>query len=83
MPKETVVGVLALQGAFYEHLVLLKQAASSAKSVPNLKWMFIEVRNPEELSRCDALIIPGGESTTMALVAKRSGMLEPLRDFVK
>lgn len=73
------VGVLALQGAFVEHVQLLKQATSQAPA----QWEFIEVRTPPELQRCDALILPGGESTTMSLVAARSNLLEPLRDFVK
>jgi 5'-phosphate synthase pdxT subunit len=83
-----VVGVLALQGAFYEHLQLLEQAAaanlkySTSTSRPS-QWKFIEVRTVEQLASCDALIIPGGESTAMSLVAARSGLLEPLRDFVK
>lgn len=80
------VGVLALQGAFHEHLQLLRQAATiitSKDTADNTTWHFIEVRTPEELSRCDALIIPGGESTTMSLVAARSNLLDPLRDFVK
>jgi len=43
----------------------------------------IQVRTPEELKQCDALIIPGGESTTIALLARLSGLMEPLREFVK
>lgn len=43
----------------------------------------IEVRTEADLDRCHALIIPGGESTTMALVAEREGLLDPLRSFVK
>lgn len=43
----------------------------------------LPVKTPTELARCDALIIPGGESTTITLLAKLSGLLEPLRDFVK
>lgn len=74
------VGVLALQGAFIEHVHLLKKAAK--QEVPG-NWEFIEVRTPQELARCDGLVLPGGESTTMSLVAARSGLLEPLRDFVK
>ena len=81
--KNITVGVLALQGAFHEHIVLLKQAAGLLASNNKIQWFFIEVRNIHELDRCDALIIPGGESTTMALVAAASGLLEPLRDFVK
>ena len=48
-----------------------------------LTWRFIEVRKAAELSQCDALIIPGGESTTISLVAASTGILEPLREFVK
>ncbi|KAF2454080.1 pyridoxine [Lineolata rhizophorae] len=96
-PSRTLtVGVLALQGAFSEHVQLLRQAAQilgeSTKPDINgsgngnegaLNWRFGEVRTPAELAVCDALILPGGESTTMALVAARSGLLEPLREFVK
>lgn len=80
------VGVLALQGAFYEHVQLLKKAAPSlekSQSIPASQWEFIEVRTKEQLDRCDALILPGGESTTISLVAASSNLLEPLRDFVK
>jgi hypothetical protein len=79
---DVTVGVLALQGAFSEHLQLLRQATETLK-LRTVKWAFLEVRTPSELARCDGLILPGGESTTMSLVAARSGMLEPLRDFVK
>lgn len=80
------VGVLALQGAFYEHLQLLKKAATSleqSQSIPASQWEYIEVRTKEQLDRCEALILPGGESTTISLVAASSNLLEPLRDFVK
>ena len=82
------VGVLALQGAFQEHLILLKKAqqellATHSLGDKNISLDFQEVRTEAELSLCDALIIPGGESTTMALVAARSNLLDPLRDFVK
>lgn len=84
------IGVLALQGAFNEHVQLLRQAAAQimmigSEDVTFVKrtWSFLEVRTEPELASCDALIIPGGESTTISLVAQRSNMLEPLRDFVK
>ena len=77
------VGVLALQGGFQEHLKLLQVSSTTPASGPTISWNFLEVRTPDELAQCDALIIPGGESTTMSLVAARSGLLEPLRDFVK
>jgi pyridoxal 5'-phosphate synthase pdxT subunit len=41
-----------------------------------------EVRTLTELNSCDGLIIPGGESTTMAYVAEKSGILEGIRRFV-
>ncbi|KAI1134816.1 SNO glutamine amidotransferase [Hypoxylon sp. FL0543] len=79
------VGVLALQGGFSEHLSSLRKAAahisSTSPSAPTFE--FIEVRTPEQLARCDALVIPGGESTTLSLVAAQSGLLKPLREFVK
>jgi len=62
-----VVGVLALQGAFEAH-----QRHLDALGVTN-----IQVRGPEDLSRVDALVMPGGESTTMSKVAVLTG-LEPL-----
>lgn len=80
------IGVLALQGAFLEHLRLLKRAADHLRNEGTINtdtFEFTEVRNVHQLERCDALIIPGGESTTMSLVAAESGLLEPLREFVK
>lgn len=82
------VGVLALQGAFREHLHLLQKASEYIlKNVHDARldttFVFHEIRTAEKLSLCDALIIPGGESTTISLVAARSNLLEPLRDFVK
>lgn len=73
------IGVLALQGGFSEHLVSLRRAAVHL----NRDVDCVEVRTPGQLSACDALVIPGGESTTLSLVAQQSGLLQPLRDFVK
>ena len=83
MATTITVGVLALQGAFAEHLNLLRRASSQSKSIQNVQWSFLEVRSVQQLRDCNALIIPGGESTTVSLIAARSGLLEPLRDFVK
>ncbi|KAI0817028.1 PdxT/SNO family [Xylaria sp. FL0064] len=78
------VGVLALQGGFAEHLGLLKRAADHLSiDAPQRAVNLTEVRTPEQLATCDALILPGGESTTLSLVAAQSGLLEPLREFVK
>ena len=90
-PQQITVGVLALQGGVIEHISLLQKAAvqlssqqstdSSSTSTP--QFNFIQVRTTAQLSQCDALVIPGGESTTMAIVARRLGLLDPLREFVK
>ncbi|TFV54222.1 pyridoxal 5'-phosphate synthase glutaminase subunit PdxT [Geodermatophilus sp. DF01-2] len=72
MPENPVVGVLALQGDVREHLATL----------PALGAVAVTVRRPEELVAVDALVIPGGESTTMAKLAVRFGLLEPLRAAV-
>ena len=64
------IGVLALQGDVREHLRALTQAG--AVSVP--------VGSVAELSRVDALVIPGGESTTMSKLAIADGLMEPLRE---
>ncbi|KAI2619146.1 pyridoxine synthesis protein PDX2 [Hypoxylon sp. NC1633] len=80
------VGVLALQGGFSEHINSLRKAAAHVSTLSSLKttnFGFVEVRTREQLAECDALVIPGGESTTLSLVAAQSGLLEPLRDFVK
>ncbi|KAK0312572.1 Senecionine N-oxygenase [Friedmanniomyces endolithicus] len=50
---------------------------------PITHFTFLEIRTPPELARCDALILPGGESTSISLIAARTGLLEPLREFVK
>lgn len=80
------IGVLALQGAFVEHIELLQHAAADlqfADPAQVFHFDFIEVRTPSELSTCSALIIPGGESTSISLIAERTDLLEPLREFVK
>ncbi|CAG8595966.1 11671_t:CDS:2, partial [Cetraspora pellucida] len=69
------IGVLALQGAFLEHIHILQRIPQVSRVIP--------VRNVEQLDSVDALIIPGGESTAIALVAERSGLIEPLREFVR
>ncbi|KAF6829632.1 pyridoxine [Colletotrichum plurivorum] len=86
MPTVTV-GVLALQGGFQEHVDLVRKAAAALLSAPVPspvpEIVAVEVRTEEELRRCDALIIPGGESTAISLVATRCGLMEPLKEFVK
>jgi pyridoxal 5'-phosphate synthase pdxT subunit len=64
------VGVLALQGDTREHLAALRDAGADA----------VSVRRREELDAVDALVIPGGESTTMTHLLRELDLLEPLRD---
>ena len=64
------VGVLALQGDTREHLGALRAAGAQASTV----------RRRSELDTVDALVIPGGESTTMSLLLREFDLLEPLRE---
>ncbi|MFI5496187.1 pyridoxal 5'-phosphate synthase glutaminase subunit PdxT [Actinoplanes sp. NPDC051859] len=63
------IGVLALQGDVREHLAALAECDALARPV----------RRPEELDEIDALVIPGGESTTMSKLAITFGLLDPIR----
>ncbi|GAA3831655.1 pyridoxal 5'-phosphate synthase glutaminase subunit PdxT [Nocardioides panacisoli] len=67
------IGVFALQGDVREHLETLSRLGVHA----------FAVRRPSELERCDGLVLPGGESTTMAKLARTFDLLEPLRERVK
>src|SRR5437764_529183 len=63
------VGVLALQGDFREQALVLADAGASP----------VEVRTAEQLEEVAALVIPGGESTTIARLARLYGLVEPIR----
>ncbi|MBU6312127.1 MAG: pyridoxal 5'-phosphate synthase glutaminase subunit PdxT [Actinomycetales bacterium] len=63
------IGVLALQGDVREHVRALEDSGAHARPVGSAA----------ELDSVEALVIPGGESTTMSLLAVRDGLLEPLR----
>jgi len=67
------IGVLALQGAFREHVATL--AAIGVEGV--------EVRLPEDLREVQGLILPGGESTTMRRLIARWGLAEPILDLAR
>ena len=69
MKDPVTIGVLALQGDVREHLGALAECDALARPV----------RRPEELDQVDALVIPGGESTTMSNLAITFGLLEPIR----
>jgi 5'-phosphate synthase pdxT subunit len=65
------IGVLALQGAFAEHVAVLRAIGA----VP------VEVRRPADLDGIGGLILPGGESTTMRKLIDRWGLRQPILDF--
>lgn len=64
------VGVLALQGAFAAHARCLRAIGAEPR----------EVRTPGDLQEVDAIVVPGGESTTMSMLLESSGLFEPLAE---
>ncbi len=69
------IGVLALQGGYHEHKVMLSRLGASVHEVRQLADLTAE-------PGFDGLVVPGGESTTLGHLARRLGLLEPLRAFV-
>ena len=67
------IGVLALQGAFAEHVTAVRRLGGDA----------CEVRKPEHLDGLDALLMPGGESTTMSKLLVSSGLWDPLEERLR
>ncbi|NHN56978.1 pyridoxal 5'-phosphate synthase glutaminase subunit PdxT [Calidifontibacter sp. DB0510] len=63
------IGVLAVQGDVREHLAALREAGADAAPV----------RRPQELAQVDAIVLPGGESTTMDRLLRTFELMEPLR----
>ncbi|KAG0677683.1 hypothetical protein C6P41_000198 [Kluyveromyces marxianus] len=72
------VGVLALQGAYAEHFKIIQQCVEVYKYDIEITT----VKNESELARCNALIIPGGESTSISLISQRTGIFQALVNFV-
>lgn len=65
------IGILAIQGDYAAHALALAEAGAEPR----------EIRNPEELAAIDALILPGGESTTMLKFLDQRHFFEALREF--
>jgi 5'-phosphate synthase pdxT subunit len=65
------IGVLALQGAFREHVRVLRALGADV----------VEVRRPEDLDGLDGLVIPGGESTTIVRLAALYGLDDAIRAY--
>lgn len=72
MTVSAQVGVLALQGDFREHLAVVERLGLQGR----------KVRTRADLHGLDAVIIPGGESTTIGKLAARTGLLDPLRESI-
>lgn len=68
-----LVGVLALQGDVHEHLRVLDRVGAATT----------RVRSPEDLAGLDALVVPGGESTTIGRLLEVTGLLEPTRAAIR
>ncbi len=66
------VGVLALQGDVSEHVAALRALDADP----------VEVRTPSDLAPVDAMVLPGGESTTMSLLLESSGLFEPMAERI-
>ena len=71
MTRATRIGVLAVQGAFAEHLTVLEQIGVSA----------VEIRLPADLDGVAGVILPGGESTTQRKLIDRWGLRRPILDL--
>lgn len=69
MVERPTIGVLSLQGDVEKHLQATERAGANA----------VTVRSPEQLAAVDALILPGGESTTQGMLLERYDLMEPLR----
>jgi 5'-phosphate synthase pdxT subunit len=68
-----VIGVLALQGDFREHLAVLRSLGADARPI----------RRPDELAEVAGLVIPGGESSVMDKLSRAFGLAQPLKDAIR
>lgn len=73
------IGVLALQGNVSEHIDAFLSALERMGQGPSSE--VFEVRSPADLAECNALALPGGESTTISRLIEKNGLYEPLRQF--
>ena len=73
MTSGPTIGVFALQGDVREHVAALTRLGAAA----------VTVRRPEELARCDGLVLPGGESTTMFKLARTFELFDPIVDRIR
>lgn len=74
-----IIGVLSLQGDFDAHRAMLQEAQSEGDALQGEMLRVVSVREARALAACDALVIPGGESTVMSRLCDRYDLWEPLR----
>ena len=79
MVKKLSVGVFGAQGAISEHVTMMKNAIKEN----NFSGTVIVIKNKKELNGIDALIIPGGESTTISKILYNSGLYEAISKRIK
>lgn len=80
--KQLRIGVLAIQGAFFEHRAALLKAAKNSTFSKDIEVEVLDIREPDHLLELDGLILPGGESTTMSLFLQSSNFEEVLKEWV-
>lgn len=81
--RSVTIGVLALQGAFREHIAYFKHLIeSNPDEYAVYDFDIKEVRTKEDLVLCDSLVIPGGESSSISYIAERTELLPHLYKFV-
>jgi pyridoxal 5'-phosphate synthase pdxT subunit len=78
-PVDAKIGVLALQGNVSEHIDAFLLALERMGHGPSSE--VFEVRSPADLPECNALAIPGGESTTISRLIDKNELYEPIRTF--
>ncbi|BAB66511.1 pyridoxal 5'-phosphate synthase glutaminase subunit PdxT [Sulfurisphaera tokodaii] len=72
------IGIVAYQGSFEEHALQTKRALDNLK----IQGDIVAVKKPNDLKDVDAIIIPGGESTTIGVVAQKLGILDELKEKI-
>jgi len=77
--KKIRVGIVALQGGVSEHAYMVRRAARNL----GIDCEIVYVKHAENLNGIDALILPGGESTTIGALMARTGLLKPLKNLLE
>jgi len=79
MVKELSIGVIGIQGARSEHIISMQNALKKT----NTSGKVFIVKHKEEINKLDALILPGGESSTISRILYNSGLYDIISDRIK